>query len=233
MWYPSFTNSRNDCHCPIIRIIVFSFLFEVEALCYPHYLLGDQHTSSLSLLECLLPVAHSWVFPWDFLSANRTRFTQGCIPFLWLLLSNDWGVKGMRVSPLVSIWDCPEGSSQVQNFLWNQRTPLLELHDRQLSLLPSSFLESQIRVVLKALKCQLGSKKVKSLSRVRLFATPWTVAYQAPQSVEFSRQEYWSGLPFHKHGSSKLFPLTSHNFYISSSGYWSTSFDIVCNKPII
>ena len=39
-------------------------------------------------------------------------------------------------------------------------------------------------------------KKVKSLSRVRLFATLWTVAYQAPPSVEFSRQEYWSGLPF-------------------------------------
>ena len=38
--------------------------------------------------------------------------------------------------------------------------------------------------------------KVKSLSRVRLFATPWTVAYQAPQSMEFSRQECWSGLPF-------------------------------------
>ena len=29
-----------------------------------------------------------------------------------------------------------------------------------------------------------------------LFATPWTVAYQAPQSMEFFRQEYWSGLPF-------------------------------------
>ena len=39
-------------------------------------------------------------------------------------------------------------------------------------------------------------KKVKSLSRVRLFATPWTVAHQAPQSMEFSRQEYWSGMPF-------------------------------------
>ena len=38
--------------------------------------------------------------------------------------------------------------------------------------------------------------KVKSLSRVRLFATLWTVAYQAPQSMEFSRQEYWSGLIF-------------------------------------
>ena len=37
---------------------------------------------------------------------------------------------------------------------------------------------------------------MKSLSCVRLFAIPWTVAYQAPQSMEFSRQEYWSGLPF-------------------------------------
>ena len=39
-------------------------------------------------------------------------------------------------------------------------------------------------------------KKVKSLSCVRLFATPWTIAYQTPPSMGFSRQEYWSGLPF-------------------------------------
>ena len=38
--------------------------------------------------------------------------------------------------------------------------------------------------------------KVKLLSCVRLFATPWTVAYQASPSMRFSRQEYWSGLPF-------------------------------------
>ena len=38
--------------------------------------------------------------------------------------------------------------------------------------------------------------EVKSLSRVRLFATPWTVAYQASLSMGFSSQEYWSGLPF-------------------------------------
>ena len=37
---------------------------------------------------------------------------------------------------------------------------------------------------------------MKSLNRVRLLVTPWTVAYQAPPSVGFSRQEYWSGLPF-------------------------------------
>ena len=37
--------------------------------------------------------------------------------------------------------------------------------------------------------------KVKSLSRVRLFATPWTAAHQAPPSMRFSRREYWSGVP--------------------------------------
>ena len=38
--------------------------------------------------------------------------------------------------------------------------------------------------------------KVKSLSHVRLSATPWTIAYQAPPSLGLSRQEHWSGLPF-------------------------------------
>ena len=42
----------------------------------------------------------------------------------------------------------------------------------------------------------IHTERVKSLSRVWLFAIPWTVAYQAPLSMEFSRQEYWSGLPF-------------------------------------
>ena len=37
--------------------------------------------------------------------------------------------------------------------------------------------------------------KVKSLSRLRLFATPWTAAHQGPPSMGFSRQEYWSGVP--------------------------------------
>ena len=41
-----------------------------------------------------------------------------------------------------------------------------------------------------------GKVKVKSLSRVQLFVTPWTVAHQASPSMGFSRQECWSGLPF-------------------------------------
>ena len=43
--------------------------------------------------------------------------------------------------------------------------------------------------------------KVKLLSRVELFAIPWTVAHQAPLSMGFSRQEYWSGLPFPSPGN--------------------------------
>ena len=65
------------------------------------------------------------------------------------------------------------------------------------------------------------------LSCVRLFATPWTVACQAPLPIEFSRKEYWSGLPFSysinnslqlyskfskskKHSSSILFSITKY-----------------------
>ena len=45
-----------------------------------------------------------------------------------------------------------------------------------------------------------GCVSVKSLSPVQLFVTPWTVAQQAPLSMEFCRQEYWSGLPFPSSG---------------------------------
>ena len=52
-----------------------------------------------------------------------------------------------------------------------------------------------------SLECKVKVKvKGKSLSCVRLFATPWTVAHQAPPSMGFSRQEYWSGLPFSSPG---------------------------------
>ena len=54
--------------------------------------------------------------------------------------------------------------------------------------------------------------KVKSLSRVRLLATPWIAAHQAPPSMGFSRQEYWSGVPLpspHTHYTCTLIPLHS------------------------
>ena len=52
--------------------------------------------------------------------------------------------------------------------------------------------------------------KVKSLSRVQLLATPWTAAYQAPLSMGFSSQEYWSGVPLPS-------PKGSGNFYYTGS----------------
>ena len=56
----------------------------------------------------------------------------------------------------------------------------------------------------------IGSPKVKakSLSRVRLFSTPWTLAYQASLSMGFSRQEYWSGCHFLLQG---IFPTQGSN----------------------
>ena len=48
--------------------------------------------------------------------------------------------------------------------------------------------------------------KVKLLSRVRLFETPWTAAYQAPPPMGFSRQEYWSGVPLPS-------PICTSNIY--------------------
>ena len=83
---------------------------------------------------------------------------------------------------------------------------------------PSSFLMCQAEETVLNLECQVSLSwilwivtilwigvipifqmtkvKVKSLSRIRLFVTLWTVAYRAPPSIGFSRQEYWSGLPF-------------------------------------
>ena len=60
--------------------------------------------------------------------------------------------------------------------------------------------------------------KVKSLRRLGLLATPWTVAYQAPPSMGFSRQEYWSGVPLPSPNSFKEMYIwsgeCSHNWSI-------------------
>ena len=62
--------------------------------------------------------------------------------------------------------------------------------------------------------------KVKSLSRVRLLATPWTAAYQAPPSVGFSRQEYWSGMPL---PSPQLPPMISQIPSFIQKSEWTKS----------
>ena len=59
------------------------------------------------------------------------------------------------------------------------------------------------------LQCMKVKSKGKSLSRVRLLATPWTAAHQAPPSMGFSRQEHWSGVPLPERDAEHL--LNSHS----------------------
>ena len=58
--------------------------------------------------------------------------------------------------------------------------------------------------------------KVKSLSRVRLFATPWTTAYQAPPSMGLFRQEYWSRLPLPSPFTLELLPKLKWGHFLNS-----------------
>ena len=81
--------------------------------------------------------------------------------------------------------------------------------------------------------------KVKLLSHVWLFATPWTEAYQAPPYMGFSRQEYWSGLPSPgkwktwlktQHSENWDWDIWSHHFNLSS--FMDYSYGIVSKKHI-
>jgi len=62
--------------------------------------------------------------------------------------------------------------------------------------------------------------KVKSLSRVRLLGTPWTAAHQAPPSMGFSRQEYWSGVPL---------PSPSTANWLK----WKHDLSLLCLSPLV
>ena len=62
--------------------------------------------------------------------------------------------------------------------------------------------------------------KVKLLSRVRLLATPWTAAHQAPPSMGFSRQEYWSGVPLPSPMGGSLIRKTFTLNYLQQSTIW-------------
>ena len=67
--------------------------------------------------------------------------------------------------------------------------------------------------------------KVKLLRRVRLLATPWTAAHQAPPSMGFSRQEYWSGVPLkQRHYFANKGPF-SQGYGFSSGHVWMCELD--------
>ena len=69
------------------------------------------------------------------------------------------------------------------------RNTEVQMNEEEIGQLP----EKEFRIMIVS---EVKWSEVKSLNCVRLFATPWTVAYWAPLSMGFSRQEHWSGLPF-------------------------------------
>ena len=75
--------------------------------------------------------------------------------------------------------------------------------------------------------------KGKSLSRVRLLATPWTAAHQAPLSMGFSRQEYWSGVPLPSPNTSiweyKYINISIHRIYAAAAAKLLQSCPTLCN----
>ena len=90
-----------------------------------------------------------------------------------------------------------EGPVIGQEFLCNGRK--VKLANSRWALIVWQALHTSVHFTLTNNNSQTSYKvkaKVKSLSRVWLFASPWTVAYQAPPSTGFSRQGYWSGLSF-------------------------------------
>ena len=70
--------------------------------------------------------------------------------------------------------------------------------------------------------------KVKLLSHVWLLATPWTAAYQAPLSMGFSRQEYWSGLPLHS--PIHRYTYERNEMYVHPKNAHNCSSSIICNS---
>ena len=119
--------------------------------------------------------------PWDFPGKSTG---VGCHCLLRTLKQDHLNTNTAGSAAAKSLQSCPTLCDPIDSSPPGSPTPGI-LQARTLEWVAISFSNAWKRKV-----------KVKSLSRVQLFATLWTVAYQAYLSMGFSRQEYWSGLPF-------------------------------------
>ena len=127
---------------------------------------------------------------------------------VWSLGQEDPLEEEMATYSNIIVWEIPwiEDPGRLQSMGWQRETQLsmcaVPLHNLELYLNRHCTSESMglrldyvCRGTCNLYLEQWKKVKVKFLSRVRLFGTPWTVAYQGPPSMGFSRQEYWSGVP--------------------------------------
>ena len=151
-------------------------------LCAPVASCACLVTASLTL-SLSLPHSLQWPLHWPIFwlhcriqeDPDYICFFYSWIPWTLLLL--------LLLLLLKSLQSCPTLCNPIDGLLPGSHVPGI-LQARTLEWVAISFSN--------AYKWKV---KVKSLSRVRLLATPWTAAYQAPPSMGFSRQEYWSGVP--------------------------------------
>ena len=140
-----------------------------------------------------------WIEPQTFQSSPRMMQTDAK-SFQWLLTCRQKSVLGTEVWPWDSSWEAPRGRfgtwslRTIEVFQWPSRKNI----PGRVRWDVWKGLESGWRCVC---VCVCVCKRVCVcvhvcvLSHVQLFVSPWTVVCQAPLSMEFSRQEYWSGLP--------------------------------------
>ena len=159
-----------------------------------------------------------WKILWRFLTKLKIELSYNlAIPLLVMWVSESRSVMSNSLQPqgLYSPWDSPSQNTGVGSLSLLQGifpTPEYVYATKSLQscltlcnpidgsppgsavpgILQAITLE---RVAISFSNAWKWKIKVKSLSRVWLFTTPWTEAYQAPPSMGFSRQEYWSGLP--------------------------------------
>ena len=119
----------------------------------------------------------------SYFSSNNEKKLWCVQPSLFLSLSSSWGCKATAAVAAKSLQSCPNLCNPIDGSPPGSPVPGI-LQARALEWVAISFSN--------AWKWKV---KVNSLSHVRPSATPWTAAYQAPLSMGFSRQEYWSGVP--------------------------------------
>ena len=105
---------------------------------------------------------------------------------------------------------------------------------RHLTNLDSILKSRDITLLTKVCTVKKGRKEVKWLSHVWLFASPWTVAFQVPLSMGFSRQEYRSGLPF---PSPVAFPEVTYECESwtirKTEHWWNDTFKLWCWRRLL
>ena len=158
-----------------------------------HFLFFPSYTSGLHLL---LPLKFGMIEFWlkSYSTSQFLRYDSFYFFTLWQLHNRpaEWLWKSLLTIVVKAIAAAAVAAKSLQSCL----TPCNPIDSSpQVSPVPGILLARTLEwVAISFSNAWKWKVKVKSLSRVRLFATPWTAAFQAPPSMRFSRQEYWSGV---------------------------------------